>query len=114
MVLGEFIVSRITLCRRGSSRITGVEVPGDEFLSASVSDLTHKVVVVAVRRSHEGGLDANNALESLVDKSHLRVDLIVREFAKVLVSPSVRSNHVSLAVGKFNPRDIFRRIDTII
>ena len=75
MLFGEFIVSGIALCCSRSSRIPRIEVPGNKFLSTAIGDLTHEVVIAAIGRSHEGGLDTDDAFQSCIDTAHLRFDL---------------------------------------
>jgi len=69
----EFIVSLLALSWSRSSGIAGIEVPGDEFLSTTMGDLAYEVVVVAVGRSCEGGLDADDAIKGVFDTAHLGV-----------------------------------------
>lgn len=114
MLFRKFIVSGLALCWSRPSRIAGIEVPGNKFLSTGMGNLAHKVVIAAVGRSHEGGLDANDAFQSLVDAAHFGCYLRGGEGSKILVRPCVRSNHVSLAIGKLDALYIFFGVDAPI
>ena len=89
MFVREFIVSGIALCRSRSSRIARIEVPGNKFLSTGMGDLTHEVVITAVGRPHESGLDANDALEGSLNTTHLGMYFLGRERGEVFVGPCV-------------------------
>jgi hypothetical protein len=114
VLLDEIIVSFVALGGSRPSRVAGVEVPCDEFLSALVGDLAYEIVVVAVRRPQERRRDAEQTLEGLFDSPELVVDLVEGKSGEVLMIPGVRSDHVPLTVGVFHTFHIDRIVDTTV
>ena len=112
--IDETTISLVTLCCSGPSRVTRVEVPKDELLTALVGTLLNEIGVVAVRRSHERGCNAQYTLEGLLDEKHLVVDLVKRECGEVGVRPGVRGDHMSMLVSVLHTRDIVSVVDTAV
>lgn len=70
----EVCVVLLALRHCGANRVAVVEVPDDEGLVADERGLAHEVVVVAVRRAHPSGLDAQDPHQGELNLPHLIVD----------------------------------------
>jgi hypothetical protein len=114
VLLDEGVISCVTLCRSGPSRIPRIEVPSDELLSTLVGDLAHEVVIITVGRPQECRSDTEQTLEGLFNQIELVVDLIKGESSEIFMVPGVRGDHMSLSVGVLHTFNVDRVVNATV
>ena len=114
MIFYELVIRSIALRRCSPNRISRIEAPVDQFLIPIRHNLANNIVIFAIRWAGKSDLNTDETLDGLFGPHHLGVDLFGGSGAEILVSPSVRANLMTLAIGEFNACDAFFSIDAAV